>query len=98
MPDMCDLAKFLKKHDFAAIFYSNIRLAALHYAASYGNNYLGRHRASADMAAYRYRSEIVAVQTIIVKVPSKNRKYGVCEPALALLEMDPSQIAGLPAR
>jgi len=34
MPDMCDLTKFLKWYDFKAIFYSNIRLAALHYAAS----------------------------------------------------------------
>ena len=29
MPNMCDFAKFLKWYDFEAIFYSNIRLAAL---------------------------------------------------------------------
>jgi len=34
MPNMCDFAKFLKWYDFEAIFYGNIRLAALHYAAS----------------------------------------------------------------
>ena len=34
MPNMRNLAKFLKWYDFEAIFYSNIRLAALHYAAS----------------------------------------------------------------
>ena len=34
MPNMCDFAKFLKWYDFEAIFYSNIRLAALHYTAS----------------------------------------------------------------
>ena len=34
MPNMCDFAKFLKWYDFEAIFYSTIRLAALHYAAS----------------------------------------------------------------
>jgi len=30
MPNMRDFAKFLKWYDFEAIFYSNIRLAALH--------------------------------------------------------------------
>jgi len=34
MPDMCDIAKFLKWYDFEAIFYSNTRLAALHNATS----------------------------------------------------------------
>jgi hypothetical protein len=67
MPDMCDLAKFLKWHDFAAIFYSNIRLAALHYAASYGNNYF---RSSPRVRGYgrvQISFRIVAAQMIIVK-------------------------------